>query len=94
MTGYEVRDTAEAIKENESDPTAVPPLQVGAILSIMKPEENDKNTWNLDPELLSFLGQAAAAYEERIEIQHYSFLFIQSLLDIGNDIVDGLNPNR
>jgi hypothetical protein len=74
VTGYEVRDANKALRaesepESESDPTVVPPLQVGAILSVIKPEEDDKKSWNLDSDLLSYLGQAAAAYEERIEIQ-------------------------
>ena len=67
-TGYEVGDSEKALKE-ESDPTSTPPLQVGAVLSIIKPEEDDKSDFALDPELLSYLGEAAAAYEERIEIQ-------------------------
>ena len=68
VTGYEVRNTQIALKD-ESDPAVVPPLQVGAILSVIRPEEDDRGSFSLDPDLLSYLGQASATYEERIEIQ-------------------------
>ena len=70
VTGHEVNsDDSEEKSQEEIDPAVVSPLQVGSLLSVVMPEEDDKNPWSLDPKLLLFLGQAAATYEERIEIQ-------------------------
>merc|ERR1712238_286159 len=60
-----------------NDPNVAPPLQVGAIMSLLminNEEEDDNvvhnaNHWSLDNDLLSYLGEAASVYEERIEIQ-------------------------
>jgi hypothetical protein len=55
------------------DPTTAPPLQVGSIMSLLKADE-DYDQSNLGPfsvniDLLSYFGESAAVYEERIEIQ-------------------------
>jgi hypothetical protein len=69
-----------------NDPTVAPPLQVGAIMSLLKiddEEDDDDSTspWSLDNDLLSYLGEAAAVYEERIEIQKSRLL---KRLSVGN----------
>ena len=56
-------------QHRESDPIPMPALQVGSLLSMLKPDEDERNFWRLDPDILSYFGKAAAAYEERIEIQ-------------------------
>jgi hypothetical protein len=53
----------------ESDPIPMPALQVGSLLKILRPEEDDKGAWNVDTDLIAYLGEAASAYEERIDIQ-------------------------
>lgn len=58
----------------ESDPIPMPALQVGSLLKILRPEEDDKGAWNVDTDLLAYLGHAASAYEERIDIQKYRLL--------------------
>ncbi|KAL3924852.1 MAG: hypothetical protein SGILL_000792, partial [Bacillariaceae sp.] len=57
--------------DTDNDPVAVPPLQVGSILSLLKLEAeiSVENSWALDDELVSYFGEAASVYEERIEIQ-------------------------
>ena len=62
-----------------NDPTAAPSLQVGSILTLMKidtgeEDNNASNPWSLDSDLLSYLGEAASVYEERIEIQQSRLL--------------------
>ena len=58
-------------QQDSDDPTTIPPLQVGAVLSLLDIEQDNStdNPWSLDEELILYLGQAAAVYEERIEIQ-------------------------
>jgi len=53
-----------------NDPIIVPSLQVGSLMSLLKTDE-DSNTVSrqLDNDLISYLGEAAATYEDRIEIQ-------------------------
>ena len=55
------------------DPTIAPPLQVGSIISLLRTDsDNDHSNSEHHSEnndLLSYFGQAAAVYEERIEIQ-------------------------
>ena len=53
----------------ESEPTPLPILQVGSLLSILRPEEENKDVWGVDSEILVYLGQAAAAYEERTSLK-------------------------
>ncbi|KAL3944031.1 MAG: hypothetical protein SGBAC_001899 [Bacillariaceae sp.] len=55
--------------DKESDPSYFPTLQVGGLLSVINPKGSDANSWAIDDEVLSFFGNAASAYEERIEIQ-------------------------
>ncbi|KAG7353154.1 HECT-domain ubiquitin-transferase [Nitzschia inconspicua] len=47
------------------------PLQVGSLLSLIHLDDDStsENPWALDKGLINYLGEAAAAYEERIEIQ-------------------------
>jgi hypothetical protein len=63
-----VRDRRQ-VQHKESDPVPMPALQVGSLMSTLRPDEDDRNSWNFDSELLAYLGKAAASYEERIEIQ-------------------------
>lgn len=55
------------------DPTAAPPLQVGSIMCLLPSDEDgdrrNSDPWSVDNDLLSYFGEAAAVYEERIEIQ-------------------------
>jgi hypothetical protein len=54
-------------KKENHDPTVVPSLQVGAILSLLRTSE--KVAPSLESDTIAYLGDAAAVYEERIEIQ-------------------------
>lgn len=55
-------------KERRQDPSDMPALQVGAIMSLMRPAV-EKGPFSLDDKILKYLGEAASVYEERIEIQ-------------------------
>ena len=73
----EVQQQRRRHHDATNDPTVAPPLQVGAIMSLLKIDDGDNDDystrnaspWSLDNDLLSYLGEAAAVYEERIEIQ-------------------------
>lgn len=69
VTSYQVNDDSNIETKEQPDPSIPPPLQVGSILSVIRLNEDDRNPWSLDTELLAYLGEAAAVYEERIEIQ-------------------------
>ena len=47
----------------------IPGLTVGSILSLLEPLEESQGPFGLDPTILDYLGTAAAAHEERIEVQ-------------------------
>eukprot|EP00934_Nitzschia_sp_Nitz4_P003657 Nitzschia sp. Nitz4//scaffold7_size249615//147593//154025//NITZ4_001184-RA/size249615-processed-gene-0.359-mRNA-1//-1//CDS//3329558463//3647//frame0 len=73
VSGYEVADSSRA--EEGSDPVLPPSLQVGSLLSLIAPSpDDDSREWTLDADILTYLGQAAAAYEERIERQKHRLL--------------------
>ena len=54
--------------ERRQDPSDVPALQVGAILSLMR-SNVEKGPFSLDEKVLTYLGDAASAYEDRIDVQ-------------------------
>lgn len=73
--GLEVPDLSEGksesraeLAERHQDPRDIPPLQVGAIMSLLETDV-EKGPFSLDDKILTYLGRAASAYEERIEIQ-------------------------
>lgn len=84
VTAYPVTESAKSSsnKEQQPDPSKPPSLQVGSLLGILRGQQidgededandgsNDKdNPWTLDAQVLKYLGDASARYEERIEIQ-------------------------
>ena len=69
VTAYQVTDTGKSESKEQPDPSSPPPLQVGSILSVVRPQDEDHHPWRLEADFLTYLGDAAALYEERIEIQ-------------------------
>ncbi|KAI2489760.1 HECT-domain (ubiquitin-transferase) [Fragilaria crotonensis] len=71
--GAEVPDLSQGKAESRAierrhDPSDVPALQVGAILSLMR-SNVEKGPFSLDEKVLKYLGDAASAYEDRIDVQ-------------------------
>ena len=69
VTAYQVTDTGKSESKEQPDPSSPPPLQVGSILSVVRPQDEDHHPWRLEADFLTYLGDAAAIYEERIESQ-------------------------
>ncbi|VEU40597.1 unnamed protein product [Pseudo-nitzschia multistriata] len=59
--------------DSTNDPAILAPLQVGSIMNMLEIdeeyEESNARSWLVDTNLISYLGEAAATYEDRIEIQ-------------------------
>lgn len=74
----------------EDFPTLPTALQVGAVLNLLD-SANENDCFSIDPEILSYFGEAAAVYEARIEIKKARLLAKLQEVEKERESVSGIH---